>query len=161
MGRFAGYLESSQRERHKHEKANNDRAFVPARFFKGSARGRLLFERAKEHSPMSKKTTKHTTQMFTSYPRLDNQTANKRFAESVKPKDCGDNAHVQDFLRIMDNVTQARSFSISDVLYVSQPYDIPAPELKNLFRQWAEKMTQLGKLETVVGCYDEPVFILV
>ncbi len=118
---------------------------------------------------MTKTTTKRTqkvTQLLTSYQTIPLSKANEMFAKSIaKPKDGENDSSVALFLQIMAQVTSnAGSFSLSDVIKASRSYDLEdrldALTLAGLFKQWTEKMTQLGKLETIIGCMDYPVYIL-
>lgn len=114
------------------------------------------------------KTTKQTrknTQLMTSYATIPLSKANEMFAESIKPKDGGNDSSVALFLQIMVQVTSnTGSFSLSDVIKVSRSYDLEdrldAMTLADLFTKWTDKMTQLGKVSEVKGCYSDSVWIL-
>lgn len=112
---------------------------------------------------MSKATkrSRKTAAMLTVYPTIPKESARQAFVQSVEKAKDGQNSYLEHFLQVMDRVTGSMaSFSIGDVLYCSQPFELPVEAVRNLFEKWTAKMVQFGKLEMVNGVYDHPVFLV-
>jgi hypothetical protein len=96
------------------------------------------------------------------YPAIPPALARTEFLNRVGKTKEEQNSYVEKFLSSVETVCALKqSWTLSDLIYCTQPFCIPAQETKALFEKWCEVMLGLRKITMIEGCYSEPLVCLV
>jgi hypothetical protein len=102
-----------------------------------------------------------TQQQHTSFvPIISNDAAKAEFVKTIPKPNDGQNDLLTKYLAVCDTLLASNSFNVNDAIYSAKAYDLPADGVKVLFAKWTAKLTELGKLKEVNGCYDVPMYVV-